>query len=148
MRFRLSSWSIVILAIFAAPGNSACDNNQSISSATISCQVPLATLCAASTSGECLPTWSAVLAGNACSTNDDPNSTYTCGSYEVHRIVSVDIYTLSYYDPATGALIAVLYGNNAAPVTCLGGPAAFAASLCSVPLSFGTCPDAGVDGGN
>jgi hypothetical protein len=89
-----------------------------------------------------------VLAGkSSCSTDGYPDSTYTCGSYEVHRIQYVDTYSLSFYDPASGALIAVVGGNGPSE-SCEGGPGAFAVPICSNPnITFGTCPDAGADSG-
>jgi hypothetical protein len=147
MRLRSSSWSILALALFAGPGNSACEKQSAIS-----CPTSLAAACAASTIETtvegCLPTWSAVLAGKSCSTDGYPDSTYTCGSYEVHRIQYVDTETVSFYDPASGALIAVVSGSNGLDA-CQGGPAEFAAPICSNPkITLGTCPDAGTDGGH
>jgi len=146
MRLRSSSWSILALALFAGPGNSACEKQSAIS-----CPTSLAAACAASTIETtvegCLPTWSAVLAGKSCSTDGYPDSTYTCGSYEVHRIQYVDTETVSFYDPASGALIAVVGGNGPSE-SCVGGPGAFAVPTCSNPtITFGICPDAGADSG-
>ena len=143
MRLRSSSWSILALALFAGLGNGACEKQS-----TISCPTSVAAACAASTSNECLPTWSAVLAGKSCSTDGYPDSTYICGSYEVHRIQDVDTDTLSFYDPASGALIAIVSGNNGVDA-CQGGPADFPAPSCSNPtITLGTCPDAGTDSGH
>lgn len=146
MHLRSSSSSILALTLLAGLANGACGDS-SLAPAAISCPESVAASCATSTVEECLPTWSAVLAGKSCSTDGYPDSTYICGSYEVHRIQYVDTYSLSFYDPASGALLAVVGGNGPSE-SCEGGPGAFAVPICSNPkITFGTCPDAGADSG-
>ena len=96
------------------------------------CTESVAASCGASTVMECFP-------------DGYPDSTYACGSYDVHYIQYVDTYGISFYDPTSGALIAVVDGNG--PFEgCAGGPADFALPSCpNAQRTWRTCPDAGAD---
>jgi hypothetical protein len=150
MCVRPSGSLILALGLLAWLANGACGSSLAAPVA-LSCPESVAAACAAPTIEDtveaCLPTWSVVLAGKSCSTDGFPDSTYTCGGYDVHRIQYVDTYSLSFYDSASGALIAFVGGNGPSE-TCAGGPAAFAEPVCSNPkITLGTCPDGGVDSG-
>jgi len=109
------------------------------------CAESVALSCGVSTARECAPTWAAVSADPCPSGYLD--STYTCGSYQVHWIAHVDTFTLSYYDPSSGVLIAIVDTGNGTSA-CGGGPADFTPPSCpNAQMTYGSCPEAGVDGG-
>jgi hypothetical protein len=107
------------------------------------CPQSVAALCASTSS--CLPTWSAALASKPFP-HGYPDLTYTCGSYDVYQFDYVDASELSYYDSASGALVAVIF-NNGTP-SCTAGPSDFVPPSCPNPdASVRGCQAAAADAG-
>jgi hypothetical protein len=108
------------------------------------CPKSIAELCATWTSPICLPTWADVLADVSNCGTHYPDIRYTCGAYNVRFYNhGGDVAWDSFYDTATGALIAIL---DAAASQCFGGSPDFVKPTCT--LQGGTqpmCPDASVD---
>ena len=112
------------------------------------CAESLADYCGSATSGECAPTWAAVLADHSYCGSDagifaPRDSRGACGSYNVRLLVPhMDIMALSYSDASTGALVAIWhYTAVIAPTGCVAGPSDFVRP-CGYPASsVDHCPD-------
>ena len=121
------------------------------------CTQSVGTYCA--TAGGCHLTWEAVLtdaslcpAPNSTPTNNVSSSLSDCGSYHVLFTGGEGGEGISYYDLATGMLVAVIVGGHSQPLlSCGGGPVGtpFAPPDCSqsAPAAPPLCStDAGTDG--
>jgi len=95
------------------------------------------------TTGYCTPTWADVLADvSGCGNNYDAR--FTCGAYYVRSIAGGEMVVRSYYDAATGQLVAIVSLSGGG---CLAGPPDFALPTCgSITGIPPLCPDASVDG--
>jgi hypothetical protein len=90
---------------------------------------------------DCAPSWSAVQADCA----PFRGAEYPCGPYNVRLFIDVDVRSYSFYERASGSLVAVI-AENLAGATCIAGPPAFIQPSCPDTRNenlWSPCPDAG-----
>jgi hypothetical protein len=110
----------------------------------VSCRASIQDFCGSLTTDYCTPSWSGVAASSpGCSKGVLLGTVvYVCGSYNVRQSVNVDVGKQSFYDSATGVLVAV-WNIGMGGSYCLGGPPSFSPPSCPDLV----CPDLGADGG-
>src|SRR5580698_4269933 len=138
----LSGFGLILILVVQGCGSSA-----TVLSDVVSCSQSVAAYCAGRTTADCAPTWSAALGDTTTCSFPGYAHYAACGSFDTHLIVDVDSGTTSYYDAATGNLVAIRYAGNLQ--SCAAGPASITVpKVCpsgDATVSGPTCPDAAAD---